>query len=391
MYVVVKSDGPGSAPERPESVAVGVEEEFHLVDLGTRRLTAQAGRLVDQLPADSFGAELQQSVLEANSLPWARLADLAEDVASLRRAASAVAELLGLGIVAAGTVPIADPDLLKITPDARYEQMQGEYRMLVREQLICGLQVHVDVPDRDLAVAVSHRLAPWLPVLLALSASSPFWLGVDTGYASYRTLIWRRWPTTGALGGFESAAAYDRTVADLVRSGVISDPGMIYFDVRPSDHLPTVELRVCDACPCLADVVLLAGLFRSLVIRETAAAIADRPPLPVRPELLEAAMWRAAQSGLEGNLVDPLTASPVPAGLLAGQLLTSLRPALESTGDWELVADLTASALARGSSAARQRAVYARRGLPAVVDALVAETRATSTEWLAVPEPPAGQ
>ena len=387
----MKSDGPSLTPERPESVAVGVEEEFHLVDLGTRRLTAQAGRLVEQLPAASFGSELQQSVLEANSLPWVRLADLAEDVASLRRAAIAVALPLGLGLVAAGTVPIADPDLLKITPDARYEHMQGEYRMLVREQLICGVQVHVDVPDRDLAVAVSHRVAPWLPALLALSASSPFWLGVDTGYASYRTLIWRRWPTTGTLGGFESAAAYDRTVADLVRSGVISDPGMIYFDVRPSDHLPTVELRVCDACPCLPDVVLLAGLFRSLVIRETAAAIAGRPPLPVRPELLDAAMWRAARSGLEGNLVDPVTASPVPAGLLVGQLLTGLRPALESTGDWELVADLTASAVARGSSAARQRAVCARRGLPAVIDALVAETRATSTEWLAVPEPPAAQ
>ena len=134
-------------------------------------------------------------------------------------------------------------------PDPRYENMRGEYRMLVREQLICGAQVHVDVHDRDLAVAVAHRVAPWLPALLALSASSPFWLGTDTGYASYRTLIWRRWPTTGAFGGFESAADYDQTVADLVRSEVISDPGMIYFDVRPSTRLPTVELRICDACP----------------------------------------------------------------------------------------------------------------------------------------------
>jgi glutamate---cysteine ligase / carboxylate-amine ligase len=99
--------------------------------------------------------------------------------------------------------------------------MRGEYRMLVREQLICGAQVHVDVNGRDLAVAVAHRVAPWLP---ALSASSPFWLGTDTGYASYRTLIWRRWPTTGSPGRFASAADYDQTVADLVRSGVITDP-----------------------------------------------------------------------------------------------------------------------------------------------------------------------
>ena len=198
---MVKHEGPRPSRQRPETVAVGVEEEFHIVDLRTRRLTAQADRLVKRLPADRFGSELQRSVLEANSRPWIRLADLAEDIAALRRAVIAAAEPLGLGIVAAGTVPIADPDALKITSDPRYENMRDEYRMLVREQLICGAQVHVDVNDRDLAVLVAHRVAPWLPALLALSASSPFWLGMDTGYASYRTLIWRRWPTTGAPAG----------------------------------------------------------------------------------------------------------------------------------------------------------------------------------------------
>ena len=362
-------------------MAVGVEEEFHIVGLATRRLAAQAGSILEQLPAGRFTSELQRSVVEANSRPHVRLADLGRDIAALRRAAIAAAQPLGLGIVAAGTVPIADPDALTITADPRYEHMQGEYQMLVREQLICGTQVHVDVHGRDLAVAVAHRVAPWLPALLALSASSPFWLGTDTGYASYRTLIWRRWPTTGAPGRFASAADYDQTVADLVRSGVITDPGMIYFDVRPSAHLPTVELRICDACPRLEDVVLLAGLFRALVIRETGAALAGRAPPAVRPELLEAATWRAAQSGLEGNLVDLATATPVPAHQLIGQLLADLRPALESTGDWELITGLTESALARGSSAARQRAACARGGLQKVVDTLLTETR-TGTGWL---------
>ncbi len=363
------------------TVAAGVEEEFHVVDLATRQLTAQADRLIERLPAGRFSSELQRSVLEANSHPWVSLTDLAGDLAALRQAAVAAARLLGLGIVAAGTVPLADPDTLQITPDSRYEHIQGEYRMLVREQLICGTQVHVDVADRDLAVAVAHRVAPWLPALLALSASSPYWLGTDTGYASYRTLLWRRWPTAGALHEFGSAADYDRTVADLIRSGVITDPGMIYFDVRPSAHLPTLELRLCDSCPRLEDVVLLAGLFRALVIRETAAAIAGRPPAPVRPELLQAATWRAARSGLESNLVDPVTAAPVPARQLIGQLLAGLQPALESAGDWELVTRLTTSALARGSSAARQRAARASGGRRHVVDTLVAETRATPL-WL---------
>jgi glutamate---cysteine ligase / carboxylate-amine ligase len=365
----------------PRLVTAGVEEEFHIVDLGTRQLTGQPNKLMTRLPAGRFSLEMQRSVLEANSRPWAGLTELAEDIAGLRQAAAAAAESFGLGIVAAGTVPLADPDTLEITPDPRYEQIRDEYRMLVREQLICSTQVHVDVPDRDLAIAVGRRVAPWLPVLLALSASSPFLRGTDTGYASYRTLIWRRWPTAGALPGFESAAEYDRAVADLVRSGVIADAGMIYFDVRPSAHLPTLELRICDSCPALEDVVLLAGLFRALVIREIEAEHAGRPPVSVRPGLLEAATWRAAQAGLQGDLVDPVTAGPVPAGRLIGQLLAGLRPALESAGDWELVSGLARSALARGSSAARQRAAHGSGGLRAVVDTLIAETRAVPP-WL---------
>jgi carboxylate-amine ligase len=358
------------------SVTVGVEEEFHTVSLSSRRLTAEADRILEQLPAGRFSAELHQTVVEANSRPHARLADLAADIAALRRAAITAGLRCGLGVVAAGSVPIADMDTGMVTADPRYEHMRGEYRSLVSEQLICAMQVHVSVADRDLAVAVAHRVAPWLPALLALSASSPYWLGADSGYASYRTLIWRRWPTTGARGGFASAADYDQTVADLVRSGVITDPGMIYFDVRPSAHLPTLELRICDSCPFLQDVVLLAGLFRALVIREAAAAIAGRASPAIRPELLEGATWRAARSGLEGDLVDPVAATAIPAGRLIRRLVADLRPELEASDDWEQVTELAEAALARGSSAARQRAAYASGGFQKVVDTLLRETRA---------------
>ena len=159
------------------------------------------------------------------------------------------------------------------------------------------------------------------------------------------------------------------------------DAGMIYFDVRPSAHLSTLELRICDSCPALEDVVLLAGLFRALVIHEIEAEHAGRPPVSVRPGLLEAATWRAARSGLQGDLVDPVTAGPLPAGRLIGQLLAGLRPALESAGDWELVSQLARSAMARGSSAARQRAAHGSGGLRRVVDTLIAETRAVPP-WL---------
>ncbi|MFC0038541.1 glutamate--cysteine ligase [Actinomadura rayongensis] len=366
--------------DRADVMAVGVEEEFHTVDLETHRLLPRADSLLQQLPAERFGAELQRSVVETNSRPFLRLFDLAEDLAALRRGVVASAEPLGLGIVAAGTVPVVDLDALKVTPDPRYENMLEEYQALAREQLICGAQVHVDVGDRELAVAVAQRLTPRVPVLLALSASSPYWLGTDTGYASYRTLLWSRWPTAGPMGQFATADEYDALIADLVKSGVISDPGMIYFDVRPSAHLPTVELRLCDACPRVEDVVLLAGLFRAMVIEELDAIDAGEPCKPPRPELARSLTWRAARAGLAGELVDPDARTPVPAPVYVRRVVDALRPTLERTGDWELVTELTDAALSGGGAAARQRAAYAGSGFDGVLDLLLAETRA-HTDW----------
>ncbi|WP_113703970.1 carboxylate-amine ligase [Nonomuraea lactucae] len=360
---------------------LGVEEEFHVVDIRTRHLVSRAGLLLDMLPQECFTEELQRSTLEANSRPFPRLEDLARDLSAMRATVIGRAEQLGLGVVAAGSVPLADLEQMKISSEPRYEQMLDDYQLLTREQLICGTHVHAELPDRDLAVAVAHRLAPWVPPLLALSASSPFWLGADSGYASYRTMVWQRWPTAGPMARYESAAEYERMIAALIQSGVISDPGMIYFDIRPSAHLPTVELRICDACPRVDDVVLVAGLFRALVARElehVRLESAGRAPVrEVQLEAVRAATWQAARSGLEGRLVDPVEGVPQEAGEIVGALVEGLRPQLEESGDWVLVSGLARDALGRGSSAERQRRAYTRRGcLSDVVDMLLAETRA---------------
>lgn len=306
--------------------------------------------------------------------------ELRVELTRLRGELASAAEAEGLGLVAAGTVPLVDPLRLAVTPSTRYARMLDDYQLLAREQLICGLQVHVQLSDRDVAVAVAQRVSPFLPCLLALSASSPFWFGEDSGYASARSLVWQRWPTAGLSGEISSAAEHDALVADLVMSEVISDPGMIYFDVRPSAHVPTLELRVMDACPNLDDVVLLAGLFRALVRRERDSAALGSPPLPIAAPLLRAAMWRAARSGLEGRLLDlPLSPRPVPAAGAVRDLLGGLRPWLEEAGDWQEVTTLAERAIARGSSAARQRSVYQRRGrLADVVDHLVDGTVASA-------------
>jgi YbdK family carboxylate-amine ligase len=361
------------------AIRVGVEEEFHIVDVTTGRLAARAGPLLQALPEEHFTHELQRSMVESNSAPFLALDDLAGDLCRLRRTLVDAADELGLGIAAVGTAPLADMDELKVSPGPRYEQMLSDYQLLTREQLICGAHVHAEVPDPDMAVAVAHRLTPWLPPLLALSASSPFWDGADSGYASYRTLVWQRWPTTGPMAKFDSAADYKQMIDSLIRSGVIADAGMIYFDVRPSQHVPTVELRICDACPRVEDVVLIAGLFRALVARELEAVRRD-PDLEVHLEAARAATWQAARSGLEGELVDPVEGVPRRAAAVIENLVNGLRPQLEAAGDEELIGDLTRQVLRRGTSAARQREAFARHGrLMDVVDLVLAETRAC--EW----------
>ncbi|WP_219415967.1 carboxylate--amine ligase/circularly permuted type 2 ATP-grasp protein [Pseudonocardia nigra] len=355
---------------------IGVEEEFHVVDLETRCSAPQVDALLERLDGPEFVPELQRSAVETNSPVCTGLDELREHLRRLRARLEGAAEPLGLGVVAAGTVPLADLCSDAISAGARYEKMQHEYQLLVREQHICGDQVHVEVPDRDVAVQVVRRVAPYLPILLAISASSPYWRGNDSGYASFRSMVWSRWPTAGPPASVETAADYDAMVADLIASGTISDPGMVYFDIRPSAHLPTVELRVCDACPHVDDVVFVAGLFRALVTKARVDLDAGLPLPGYRNELVRAASWRAARSGLEGDLVDLIGPALVSPPLLVGQLMGQLRPQLEEHGDWEQVLELSQAALARGSSAAQQRRAFGRRGeLTDVVDALLAHTQ----------------
>jgi carboxylate-amine ligase len=368
------ASGTGDASFATElGATLGVEEEFHIVDPHTGDLVPAARRVLRRDTGEAV-PELQRSIVETATGVHAGLTDLRRDLVARRRDLAQAAAAVGLAVATAGTVPASGTRRGRVFPNERYEWMAAEYRRLVDEQQVCACQVHVGVPDRDLAVRITRRIRGWLPVLLAMSVSSPCFQSEDTGYASYRTVVLSRWPTVGPSPDFASAEEYDRTVTTLIDSGVISDAGMVYFDARLSARYPTIEIRVADGCPSVDDAVLLAALCRALVV--TAARADDEPAVPSSPQvLLRAATWRAARSGLDGLLIDPFTIRAVPAPDLVHALLEHVRPVLQETGDWAEVAVLTEALLARGTSARRQRQAL-QQGQPqaTVVAALVAET-----------------
>jgi carboxylate-amine ligase len=357
-------------------LTLGAEEELHLIDLRSGKLSARAPQILSRLPGESYSAELQRTTIETNTAVQTTLEGMRSDILTLRAGLVEAAAPEGVGIACVGTAPRSEFADFELTSSGRFARMQEQYRLLVDEQLICGTQVHVGISDRDLAVEIAQRVARDLPVLLALSASSPYWNGHDTGYSSIRSIIWQRWPSAGSTGEMGSAAEYDELLSDLIGTGVIADSKMAYFEVRPSAHAPTLELRVCDACPIVDDAVLIAGLFRAAVRAAELDIEAGRPATVVAPPIHRAAMWQAARAGLTGDLLDDTAhPRPLPAAQVVRQLIARLRPQLDELGDHDEVVDLAETLLARGNSADRQRAAFAETGsLDAVVRLVVEET-----------------
>ncbi|WP_409332120.1 carboxylate-amine ligase [Trujillonella humicola] len=361
----------------PVGATLGVEEEFHCVDPATLALTPAPRAVEAALRGDAgprVHPEIVATQLETATAVCTTLAEVRAELVAARRDAAAAAARDGLVLLAASTHPFGTWQQQPLTGADRYRAMGERWGVLARQQDICGCHVHVGVPDLGTAVAVVDRARPFLPLLLALTGSSPFHDGVATGYESFRTVWWGRFPHSGAPERLGSAARYREVVAGLVASGVVADASQVYWDVRPSAHLPTVEFRVADVCTSVDDAVLHAGLVRSLVT-VLAAEAADGEPAPdPRPELLRAARWRAARDGLGGELFDPVRAELRPARELVDELLGRLEDDLRARDEWSQVTGLVQQLLVRGTSAARQQAVLAEGGdLRAVAASVVRE------------------
>ncbi len=357
---------------------IGVEEELLLVDPVTHRITALAQKAVREHDGDAVEEELFLQQIETTTEPAASPDDLARAIRSGRRAVGESTGAAGARAVAMALPALVDdgPDF---TPHSRYHKIRDEYGELSAEALTCAMHLHVDVSGDEEAVAVTDRIRPWLPVLLALSANSPYWHGRDTSHASWRSQVWSRWPSAGPSDPFGDPAGYSRATTLLQEWGAALDPGMLYLDARLAQHFPTVEIRVADVCTEVDDAVLVALLSRALVETEAAAWRRDEPPATWRGDLLKAAGWRAARYGTPGPLVHPGTMALAPTRDVVHALLDHVGDALEDAGDTSLVTELFEQLLARGSGAMRQRSTFEASGDLAKVVADVADR--TEASW----------
>jgi carboxylate-amine ligase len=360
----------------------GVEEEFLLLSKARSELRPEADDVVEESDRSAGGGrgdvehELMQEQAEIGSVPCATSAELRSDLVRLRSNLADAATAEGVRVLASGVSPV--PVETTTTDSDRYRRMINAFALVARQQATCGQHVHVSVESRNEGVGVLDRIAPWLPVVRALAANSPYWQGADTGYASYRTILWGQWPTAGPTPPFRDAAGYDGIVAELIAAGAAVDDGMIYFDARLSANYPTVEIRVADVCTNLDDAVLVAVLGRGLV--ETAAAswrCGDAAP-DVRPELLRAASWRAARWGLTGSLWDPTTRALATASEVLDRLVDHVGAALRASGDEDFAREQVERIGRDGTGAEQQRRAFgAGGGIDGVLDDVVART----TQW----------
>jgi carboxylate-amine ligase len=355
-------------PSSDELPTIGVEEEFLLIDPSTGH---PVGRNLDvAAAADAMGLDLQLELtscqVETSTPVLSSSAELRHHLVDLRSRVIAAARSVGLGVLAAG-VPPTVPDAFPVTDSPRYRRIAKRYGMLAHEQGISGCHVHVAVPDREAAVQVSNYLRPALPSLLALTANSAIYRDADSGFASWRRVLWSRWPASGPPPHFRSAEHYDAVKSMLVDNGLILDDGMVYWDVRASENFPTVEVRVADVPATIEETVCFATIVRALVLAALRELAAGRTAPRVPDGTLRYAEWLASRDGLAGNGIDLRTGQARPAAALLHELVEAVRPALEDLGEYDKTVTALGARNTLGNGAIRQQRAFAAGGIDAVL------------------------
>ena len=374
-------------PVRRPAFTIGIEEEYLLVDPETRDLLRDPGDAVladcrkvlgQQVSPEFLKAQIEVGTTVCADIPGARA-----ELARLRGALCEVADRHGIGLIASSTHPFADWSEQQVTEAERYLMLARDLQVVVRRLVICGMHVHVGIEDPELRLDLMNQVTYFLPHLLALSTSSPFWHGLETGLKSYRLSVFHALPRTGLPEHFASWAEYERHVAVLVDAGLIEDATKLWWDVRPSARYPTVEMRISDVCTRIEDAMTVAALFQSLLAMLFTRRLENQRWRSYAGMLVAENRWRAQRYGVEGTLMDFGRGELVPYADLVEEIVALVRDDAIELGCLESVEGARAI-VARGTSADRQLATY-RSALGAgrstdealrdVVDELIADTR----------------
>jgi carboxylate-amine ligase len=360
-----------------EQFTLGIEEEFQIIDPETRELRSHVSEILDDgktLLGEQVKPEMIQSMIEVGTGICKNIKEVRTDIINLRSILSSLVRKKGLVIVAAGTHPFSHWQDQKIFENPRYEVIVEENQMIARSLLTFGLHVHVGISDPERAIQIMNAVRYMLPHALALSTSSPFWLGVHTGLRSYRSEVFTRMPRTGIPDQFESNASFQRYVELLVETGCINDGKKIYWDVRPHPFFPTLEFRICDIPTRVDDTIAIAALFQALVAKVNKLLEQNLTFRLHHKMLIEENKWRAARYGLDGNMIDFGKGREVPTRDLLRELLEFVDDVVDGLGSREEIEHIH-TILDRGTSADDQLRVWRETGdINAVVDHLIETT-----------------
>jgi carboxylate-amine ligase len=362
---------------KPPSLTIGIEEEYQIIDPETRELRSYITEILleDDLVLREVKPELHQSIVEVGTTVCQTPGQARAELLRLRGLVRRLAKKKDLAIAAAGTHPFSSWVDQEITPLERYIGVKQDMQDLAQQLLIFGTHVHIGIEDREFLIDAMNVSRYFLPHLLCLTSSSPFWVGRNTGLKSYRSVIFRNFPRTGVPRVMQSYGDYAYLIERLVQTRCIPDASKIYWDVRPHHSYPTLEFRFADVCTRVEEAVCLAALLQAIVAKLWKLR-RDNTTFRVYPsDLIEENKWRAVRYGLDGRLIDFGKERESPARELIIELVDwFIADVVDELGSRAEV-EYAYTILERGSSADRQLAVYRETGdLKAVVDSLVRET-----------------
>jgi len=356
---------------------LGIEEEYQVIDPETRELTSHDQQIVveaSKVIDDQVKAEMHQAVVEVGTTICKDIDDARGQIVHLRKTISDVANSLGYKIAAAGTHPFSEWEKQLITPNPRYDQIINELQDTARSNLIFGLHVHVGIEDKSLAMHLVNSLRYFLPHFYALSTNSPFWEGRNTGFKSFRTKVFDKFPRTGIPGVFRSYAQYEQYLDILTKTGCIDNPKKIWWDVRIHPFYPTIEVRICDVPLTLDETVHITALIQATVVKLYKLREQNLNFINYHRALINENKWRAARYGVDGKMIDFGKETEVNTKYLIRELLDFVDDVVDDLGSRHEIEKIE-SMLQNGTGADRQLNIYNKnKNLVEVVDYITAQT-----------------